>query len=117
MRLAEAQVVAQTPEPLPALVRRCAAASKGGALYAANANPSPKTYVSALLSAREANARFWRLKRILLRYAQRTSTAHAKTNASAVRRRTSTQALFLSGSGTLSFALAKRKRPGITAGR
>ena len=62
----------------PASVRCCAAASKGGAIHAANANPAPETYVSAKLSAREANARFWRLTRILLRYAQRTSTAYAK---------------------------------------
>ena len=111
MRLAEAQVVAQTPEPLPSPVRRCAAASQGRALHAANANPPPKTYVILRLSAREAKARFWRLKRIPHRDTQRTSKQPPNPPQALCAPRHAAGGFPFGGPGTLSLAKHQRKRP------
>ena len=99
----------RTPTP----VRRCAAASKGGALVWPASNPAPKTCVPAKLSAREAKARFGGAN-VYHTGMPTSDLAAAKPYASAVRRTYQHPGAFLSGSGTLSFGKHKRKRPGNT---
>ena len=97
-------------------MRRCAAASKGRALYAASANPAPK-------NPRCPPTERPRSERAVLEAQTYTSTeypthvqAAAKPNAGAVRPTSRSQALFLSGvRGRFLLASTKESVPGEEA--
>ena len=95
----------------PAPVRCCAAASQDRALHAGSANPAPRAHVPALLSAREAKARFWRLKRIPHRDTQRTSKQLPNSPQALCAPSHAAGGFPFGGPGTLSLAKHQRKRP------